>query len=228
MTTTVKSAKSTKPPIRRTQEDRSAATRARLLEAAIDSLHTRGYAATTTMVVCEESGVSRGAMLHQFPSKVDLMLYVVKTVYEEDIALYQKALGPLADSRERLLAFPKVAWEVLRRPAAVAALEVLQGSRSDPELSARLKPLQKEIEQDSFRQAGAIIGAANGRTSAAATRLFVWALRGLSVARVLTNEPAEIDESIDLLRQMLTAAIDAEVLQIPGGASQPKKKRSSR
>lgn len=225
----MKASKSPKPTTRRTQEDRSAATRARLLEAAIHSLHMRGYAATTTMVVCEDSGVSRGAMLHQFPSKVDLMLYVVKTVYEEDIALYQQALGQLADARERLLAFPKVAWEVLRRPAAVAALEVLQGSRSDPELSARLKPLQKEIEQDSFRQAAAIIGGANGRTSAAGTRLFVWALRGLSVARVLTNDPAEIDESVDLLRQMLTAAIDAEVLKIPGGASRPKKKpRSSR
>jgi AcrR family transcriptional regulator len=167
-------------------------------------------------------------MLHQFPSKVDLMLYVVVAVYEEDIALYQQALAPLADARERLLAFPKVAWEVLRRPAAVAALEVLQGSRSDAELSARLKPLQRSIEQDSFRQAATILGNAGGRASAAATRLFVWALRGLSVARVLTNNPAEIDESVDLLRQMLTAAIDADVLKIPGGASPSKKKRSSR
>ena len=220
--------KSTKAP-RRTQEDRSAATRARLLEAAIDSLHTRGYAATTTMVVCEESGVSRGAMLHQFPSKVDLMLYVVKAVYQEDIALYQKALAPLADARERLLAFPAVAWQVLRRPAAVAALEVLQGSRSDPELSARLKPLQKEIEQDSFRQAGTIVGGEGGKASAAAIRLFVWALRGLSVARVLINEPEDVDDSVDLLRRMLVAAIDAEVLKIPGGVNvRPREKRSSR
>ena len=225
----MKAAKSAKPSNRRTQEDRSAATRARLLEAAVHSLHTRGYAATTTMVVCEESGVSRGAMLHQFPSKVDLMLYVVKAVYEEDIALYQQALSPLADPRERMLAFPKVAWEVLSRPAAVAALEVLQGSRSDAELSARLKPLQQQIEQDSFRRAGAILGNVGGQTSAAGTRLFVWALRGLSVARVLTNEPDDIDESVDLLRRMLIAAIDAEVIKVPGAVQdQPKKMRSSR
>lgn len=201
--------------VRRKQEDRSATTRARLLEAAIDSLHTRGYAATTTMVVCDESGVSRGAMLHQFPAKVDLMLYVVKSVYEEELLLYQQALGHIADPRERLLAFPAVAWKVLSRPAGVAVLEIMQGSRSDPELSARLKPLQKEIEQDSFRQTAEILGNVGAKASAAATRLFVWSLRGLSVARVLTDEPADIDKSVELLRRMLVAAIDADVLKIP-------------
>jgi AcrR family transcriptional regulator len=220
----VKSSKS----LRRTQVDRSAATRARLLDAAIQSLHTRGYAATTTMVVCADSGVSRGAMLHQFPSKVDLMLYVVTAVYEEEMALYQQALEPIADARERMLEFPRVAWRVLSRPAGVAVLEILQGSRSDPELSARLMPLQKEIEQDSFRRAAAIIGNVGGKTSAAATRLFVWALRGLSVARVLTDEPEEIDESVDLLRQMIVAATEAKLLKDPGAPRRPKKKRSSR
>jgi AcrR family transcriptional regulator len=221
--------KSSKKSVRRTQEDRSAATRARLLKAAVNSLYTRGYAATTTMIVCEDSGVSRGAMLHQFPSKVDLMLYVVKAVYEEDVALYQKALAPIEDPRERLLSFPEVAWQVLSRPAGVAVLEIQQGSRSDPALSARLKPLQKEIEQDSFRQTAAIIGHAGGRASAAATRLFVWALRGLSVARVLTDEPSDIDKSVKLLRELLIAATDAEVLNIPAAsASRARKKRNVR
>lgn len=165
-------------------------------------------------------------MLHQFPSKVDLMLHVVKAVYEEEVALYQKALEPIEDPRERMLAFPEVAWQVLSRPAGVAVLEIMQGSRSDPELSARLKPLQREIEQDSFRQAGAIIGHVGGRASSTATRLFVWALRGLSVARVLTDEPGDIDRSVKLLRDLLAAATENDVLKVPAAAGRPRKKKS--
>lgn len=179
------------------------------------------------MVVCEESGVSRGAMLNQFPSKVDLMLYVVKAVYEEDVALYQKALEPIADPRKRLLAFPNVAWKVLSRPAGVAALEILQGSRSDAALSARLKPLQHEIEQDSFRQTAAILGKAGGKSSAATTRLFVWALRGLSVARVLTDEPSEIDASVRMLRRLLIAAAESQMLKVPAPTERRLKKRKT-
>lgn len=153
------------------------------------------------------------------------MLHVVKATYEEEIELYNQALAHLDDPRERLLAFPEVAWEVLARPAGVAVLEIIQGSRSDPTLSARLKPLQKEIEQDSFKQVAAILGNAGAKASAAATRLFVWALRGLSVARVLTDEPAEIERSVELLRRMLVAAIETDVIKLPKPAARRKPRR---
>lgn len=189
--------------VRRTQEDRSASTRARLYEAAVNCLYTRGYAATTTMIVSEEAGVSRGAMLHQFPTKVDLMLYVVQAAYEEELQLYHQALDPIPDPRERRLAFPKLVWEILRRPAGVAVLEIMQGSRSDPELSARLKPLQREIEQDSFRQVEAVVGKSNQKSTAAVTRLVVWTIRGLSIARLLTDETEGIESSVNLFCRML-------------------------
>jgi AcrR family transcriptional regulator len=219
--------KQTKPP-RRTQQDRSASTRARLLDAAINSLHTRGYAATTTMIVSEDAGVSRGAMLHQFPTKVDLMLYVVKAVYEEEVRLYQEALETIPDPRERVLAFPRVLWEILSRPAGIAVLEIMQGSRSDPTLAERLKPLQREIEQDSFKRAGSmIVGKHGAKASAVSVRLMVWAIRGLSVASMLTDEPEEVEKSVKLLQSMLAAALDQDVLRIPSSAATPahKKKR---
>jgi AcrR family transcriptional regulator len=199
-------------PERLTQEERSANTRARLLKAVIESLYTRGYAATTTMVVLEDSGVSRGAMLHQFPSKVDLMLYVVRAVYEEELRLYREGLDAFSDPHERLLAFPEVAWKVLGRPAGVAVLEIIQGSRSDAELSRRLKPLQKEIEQDSFKQASALISGADVGASPVATRLVVWAIRGLSIASIVAEQPREVEKSVALLRDMLAVAIEAGLI----------------
>src|SRR5262245_43144086 len=63
---------------RATQEERSAATRERLLEATVDSLVELGYARTTTIEVAERAGLSRGAMLHHFPSKAALVAAAVR------------------------------------------------------------------------------------------------------------------------------------------------------
>jgi AcrR family transcriptional regulator len=198
-----------KPP-RRTQESRSAETRARALETAIELLHARGYAATNILTVAAKAGISRGALQHQFPTKVDLMLYVVRTVYDQETELYRARLAEIADPRERMLAFPEVAWEVLSRPGGVAVLEILQGSRSDPDLAARLKPLQIGIERDSIELVRSIAGDAGLETAAAGVRLMHWAIRGLSIAQLLVDDPAEIRRSVRLLRRLLGYAYDRE------------------
>lgn len=196
---------------RRTQESRSAGMRAQLLQAAIDQLYEHGYAATTTTAVCERARVSRGAMLHHFPTRVDLMLYVVQAVYEEELRLYHEALDKVTDPHRRMLMMPRVLWDVLGRPAGVAVLEVMQGSRSDPVLSTRLTALQAAIEKDSLKQAGTLLGKSG--VSLEAARLMVWAIRGLSIARVLSPDPEQVARSVDMLQKMLAAALDSGVLK---------------
>ena len=206
-------------PARRTQESRSAETRARALEAAIRSLYAKGYAATNILSVSADSGVSRGAIQNQFPTKVDLMLYVVKTVYEQERILYRARLDGIADPRERMLAFPEVAWDVMSRPEGVAVLEIMQGSRSDPELAARLRPLQMEIERDSLELVSSIAGGAGLDTAAPGVRLIVWAIRGLSVAQLLVEEPGEIRKSVRMLRRLLGFALDRQSSAPPAPAA---------
>jgi AcrR family transcriptional regulator len=197
-------------PKRRTQESRSAETRARALETAIRLLYERGYAATNILTVAAEAGISRGALQHQFPTRVDLMLHVVRTVYDEEIALYREQLGKISDPRERVLAFPEIAWDVLSRPRGVAVLEILQGSRSDPELATRLRPMQMEIERDSISIATSVASEAGMDAAAPGVRLVVWAIRGLSVAQLLVEKPGEIRKSVRLLRNLLKLALDSE------------------
>lgn len=190
---------------RRTQAERSDETRNRVLEATIGCLHVRGYAATTTLLVAQEAGVSRGAMLHQFPTKVDLMLFVVRAVYDREIAEYGARLRHIRDPREKLLAIVEVAWEVLSRPSGVAVLEILQGSRSDVELAERLLPLQSMIENESFAWAEKHDGG-YGAPIRPLLRLMVWTIRGLSVAKTLDGE-ADLDRAVKLLRDMVSTAL---------------------
>jgi AcrR family transcriptional regulator len=68
-----------KPARRRTQAERTATTRARLLEAGRELFAADGYAAVSTQAVVEAAGVTRGALYHQFGDKAGLFV----EVYEE-------------------------------------------------------------------------------------------------------------------------------------------------
>jgi AcrR family transcriptional regulator len=159
--------------------------------------------------VAEEAAVSRGAMLHQFPTRTDLMLFVVRSVYEEELHAYAARFAAIPDPREQLLSLPEIVWEVLSRPSGVAVLEILQGARSDPELAERLRPLQARIEANSFTQVGRLAQAAGRTAPPALIRLVVWAVRGLSIAQTLSDDPAAGRDSIRLLRGQMALLLDA-------------------
>jgi hypothetical protein len=141
-------------------------------------------------------------MLHQFPTRVDLMTFVVQSVFDDEVAIYDARLAAIPDPKERIYAFPQIVWEVLSRPSGVAVLEILQGSRSDPDLTERLAPLQAEIEQNALALLERWFGDGRKRPRPL-MRLVVWAVRGLSIAQVLAPDPEEIEKSVTLLRRLL-------------------------
>lgn len=67
---------------RRTQEERSAATREALKAAARRLWAEQGYVAVGTPEIAREAGVTRGAMYHQFADKAALFLAVLEDVEE--------------------------------------------------------------------------------------------------------------------------------------------------
>ncbi|OBF57313.1 TetR family transcriptional regulator [Mycobacterium sp. 852002-53434_SCH5985345] len=69
---------------RRTQEERSAATRDALIAAARKLWGLRGYAEVGTPEIAGVAGVTRGAMYHQFADKAALFREVVEAV-EQDV-----------------------------------------------------------------------------------------------------------------------------------------------
>jgi AcrR family transcriptional regulator len=194
---------------RRTQAERSATTRKVLLDAAVKCLFEHGYGATTTIMVAEEAGVSRGAMLHQFPSKADLMAFVVEADFEEEVALYQELLAGIDEPRERLVAYPEATWKVLSRPSGVAVLEILQGSRSDQALREKLAPVMAKIEAN----ARATLKQEFPRGfSLPLLTLIVGLARGLSIMQVMTPEGENVEDAIKLLQQLLKGGIGTGIL----------------
>ena len=209
--------------VRRTQAERSAGTRNVLLDASIKCLFEHGYGATTTILVAEVAGVSRGAMLHQFPTKADLMTFVVEEVFAQDVALYRRLLTGIDDPRQRLVAYPNAVWKVLSRPAGIAVLEILQGSRSDKALAAKLAPVQAKIEsyaKDALQRE--VPRGVHGPLF----QLIVGAVRGLSVTQVLAPRNEDVVQAISLFQHMLQVGIDAGLFSNRSSASSPNRRKA--
>jgi AcrR family transcriptional regulator len=74
------------PPTRRTQAERTAATRAVLIGAARKLFADKGFSAVSTQAIVEAAGVTRGALYHQFADKAALFAAVYEEVERELVA----------------------------------------------------------------------------------------------------------------------------------------------
>jgi AcrR family transcriptional regulator len=126
--------------------ERRAATRAKIMEAAVRCLAEFGYAATSTPLVARLAKVSRGSLLHQFPTKVDLMLGVAEYASVARGAKVIEALAPYPEGPDRFLHGVDAVWASLHTPAAIALMEVTIAARSDPELAERYPAFAGDLE----------------------------------------------------------------------------------
>jgi AcrR family transcriptional regulator len=131
--------------LRRTQEERSAETRGALLDAAIDCILDLGWARTTTTEIALRAGVSRGAQLHHFPSKAELVTEAVEHLFARRIAEARAAFARLPDGADRAAAMVDVLWEMFTGPTFYVALELTVAARTDSTLCARVADVHKRF-----------------------------------------------------------------------------------
>ena len=130
---------------RRTQAQRSGATRAKILDATVRCLVERGYAETTTVEVLARADVPRGTLLHHFPTKVDLLVAAVRHVARRRLDGLAGELAALPAGHDRLDALIDVVWRHFNSPLFWAALEMWNAARTDAELRGALIPVEKEV-----------------------------------------------------------------------------------
>jgi AcrR family transcriptional regulator len=96
--------------VKRTQVERSEATRAALIAAARELFGERGYGAVGTEEIVARAGVTRGALYHQFTDKRDLFRAVLEALEEEVIARLGEQVVAKASSAAEALAATMSAW----------------------------------------------------------------------------------------------------------------------
>jgi AcrR family transcriptional regulator len=98
----------------RTQQERSAAMRRRLLDATIDCLVAYGYAGTTTTKVTELAGVTRGAQVHHFPTRADLVAAAVRHLAAKRTELAFDKIDSVRRAPDPLDAALDLMWRSIR------------------------------------------------------------------------------------------------------------------
>ena len=133
------------------QEERTRVMRQRLLEATVECLVEHGFAGTSTTVVSERAGVSRGAQLHHFPTKNDLVFAAVAHLSEARAADLDAAVARLPRGRHRTFAVLDMLADHFTSPVFTAALELWVAARTDEALRAAVGPLEQRVGRETHR-----------------------------------------------------------------------------
>jgi AcrR family transcriptional regulator len=189
------------PVPRQPNPERSAATRARLLDATIDSLVEVGWAGTSTTEVVRRAGVSRGAEVHHYPTKQELVLAAVEHLLLRRVEEFGAAFERLDPEHRTHAAALDLLWEHCFGPSFEAWLELAVAARSDPLLHGRLVDFEKRLWEaalDAFK--AQFPEASDDAFARVALRLTFAVLDGLVVGRLAGTDPEELTEVLDAFK----------------------------
>jgi AcrR family transcriptional regulator len=202
--------------VRVPQGERSRATRARLMHATISCLVEHGWTGTSTTLVSQRAGVSRGAQLHHFPTKNDLVLAAIDyltTIRAGEVSQGEELpVSGVARTRRVL----EQLTELFTGATFSAALELWVAARTDPALREAVLGLEGRLGRDAHRRTVEALGideTVPGNRELVQATLDL--LRGLGLASALSDDTARRTRILDHWAQVL----DTAVVRPQGGAA---------
>jgi AcrR family transcriptional regulator len=193
---------------RRVQE-RSLATRAALLDAAIECLVDRGYAATTTIETARRAGVSRGAQLHHFPTKARLLATAVEHLFDRRRAEFIEALARIDPQADRLDAALDLLWSMFQGPAFIAWTELWVAARTDPELAVTVVAVERRFTAETRTMFAELFPAASESEGPLhdIARDFAFAvMSGVAMQRLFPHGERPASDYLDALKRVFRLA----------------------
>lgn len=197
---------------REPKQDRSRATRQRLLESAIQCLVVHGWTATTMTVVAEHAGVSRGAAQHHFPTREDLITVALEFMFDGRMARITDATD-LPDGPGRTEAVVVRIVEYFTDPLFKAALQVWTAAAADESLKQRITPLEAKFGRTVHHATVTLLGIDD--TDPQAHRLVQATLdlaRGLGLADLLTDDSARRKQIVRQWAATLDVALNQRLM----------------
>ena len=195
--------------VREPQQDRSRATRARLLKSAVSCLAELGWGGATVAVVAEHAGVSRGATQHYFPTREDLFTAALEHMAEVRLAEIRREAarlpaGAAAPTRDVVGLLVRLYTGPLFR----AALQVWAAAAASEALRQLVVPLEARLGREAHRAAIELLGADESVPGVReAVQATLDLARGLGLADTLTDDSRRRDRIIAQWAVMLDTAL---------------------
>lgn len=196
--------------VREPRQDRSRATRQRLLDAAVACLSELGWAATTVAVVAERAGVSRGATQHHFPTRESLFAAAVEHIAEVRAAEIRREANRLPPSGKDIRAVVDMIMRIYTGPMFRAALQVWVAASADEALRAQILPLEAKVARGAHQVAVELFGVDESVPGVRETVQATLDLaRGLALADLLTDDSRRRRRVIEQWAAMLEQTLPA-------------------
>ncbi|MDG1115081.1 MAG: TetR/AcrR family transcriptional regulator [Pseudomonadales bacterium] len=130
------------------QKTKSEQTKTAILNAALDCFLAIGFNSTTTEKIAKQANVSRGAMLHHFPQRSDLIQASVGHLHRKRLEAFEDTLSKLNENADFTLVGEGIDafWDQLQSPLFAVYCELLVASRTDAELKGTLEPAIRDFQ----------------------------------------------------------------------------------
>lgn len=138
-------------PVTRTRAQRSEDSRARILDAAVACLIDGGYSGATTLTIQSSAAVSRGRLLHHFPSRDRLLVAAAQHLAVKRVADTEERVrrvveqDPPADVFQRADRVIELLWESFSEPHFWASIELWTAARVNGEIAEVLRPEERRL-----------------------------------------------------------------------------------
>ncbi|MBN1635792.1 MAG: helix-turn-helix transcriptional regulator, partial [Deltaproteobacteria bacterium] len=172
-----------------------------------------GYNATSLPEIVRRAKVSRGAQVHHFPVKLDLIEAAAENLYTDDVVQAHCHLDELRETGRPLEQFLERLWiENFNGRVWAVTLELIVASRTDEELRARLMPIVERYHRR-IDDIGFLFFRETGLTGAGVDILVHFSLcvlRGMGVQTVLKDDPSYYKRMLEFIKVMFTQYIEMQ------------------
>jgi AcrR family transcriptional regulator len=193
------------------RDDQREATRQRIVDAAVESLIELGVAATSTLQVQRRAGVSRGALLHHFPTREELFGAAVGQLVERNEQAVREELARAPADADPVSRSLRILRAALERASFGAELELWAVARTSRELRTVLRRAEGAARRDMYRVLGEVVGAEVTASPAypLVADLTVQLLRGMAISDALYDQAVDrgplLEQWADVVRTLVAA-----------------------
>jgi AcrR family transcriptional regulator len=190
---------------RRTQAERSEATRTRILKAAANLIRKRGYARFRTAEVAEAAGLSRGAQLHHFPTKDSLVVATLEYVFEQAQVLSRRRASAVNRPRDLIEAVIEDAREFFFSEHFMVAIDIVLSTSTDQSVRKQILDISRKARRPVETAWTGALAASGvpGQLASDIVALTLSLVRGMALRTLWDNDPKWFDELFSLWRQMI-------------------------
>ncbi|WP_152208693.1 TetR/AcrR family transcriptional regulator [Marinobacter changyiensis] len=132
---------------RQTQEGRSEQTQARIMQATLECILQKGIRATSTVDIAKQAGVSRGALVHHYPTKAILMEAAMEDLLDREVESFRETAKRVEEGTLEFETLLDILHEHFKGDLFMVTLEFLTAARTDKAAKEVLVPLATHFNE---------------------------------------------------------------------------------